>query len=320
MPARVEPVTEHPIPKTVSEVAKPIVKFLKNDVTISEKTKGYSDGFVMQYRLNKTTENKVLIKAALPILSNKNINYYEVSVADLMAKLNLIVAKKILITDKSERYKTTLVASEWCDDLMADDVQRTAFLKKYDAIRRETSDHDSLDFVDFSSVAIPHLLDLYKKAEESTEKELCKMCVCLLAVGMSDLQLGNNIILNQKGFPVVIDTGFSALEKSENFLDSKWQDCVNILLNYPDPEVQAWGKVIQGYKDYFLEVVEKKVDFANVFVEPKDKSNPSLIGNDFDSIEKAKERFTVSKERLEEIKKSQQNFNKHVAKKLPPNL
>jgi hypothetical protein len=252
-------------------------------------------------KLNKTT-NKALIKEALGGGVNSKINYYEVSVADLMAKLNLKVAKKILITDKNDG-KTTLVASEWCDDLMADDVQRTAFLEKYDAIRRGTSDHDSLDF---SSAAIPHLLDLYKKAEESTEKELCKMCACLLAVGMTDLRPGDNIIPNKEGFPIAIDTGYSSLiNVSENCKDNIWQKDVDVLLNDSDPEIQAWGKLIQGYKDYILETVDKKVDFANVFKKPLSSSAKGI--SDAEKAE-AKGCFTVSAERLKEIKKSQEDF------------
>jgi hypothetical protein len=38
----------NPIPAKLRNVAKSIVKFLKNDVTISEKTKGSALGFIME--------------------------------------------------------------------------------------------------------------------------------------------------------------------------------------------------------------------------------------------------------------------------------
>ena len=42
---------DNPIPAKLRNVAKPIVKFLKNDVTISEKTQGFSDGSIFNLRV-----------------------------------------------------------------------------------------------------------------------------------------------------------------------------------------------------------------------------------------------------------------------------
>jgi hypothetical protein len=297
--AKVKPVIEDQIPTTLSEVAKPIAESL-NHVTISQKPSGRAAGFVMQYGLNKTTENKVLIKGALPDLSHKNINYYEVSVADLMTQLGLKAAKKILITykptkgedkNKMKEYQNELVASKWCDDLMSNKTK----LEEYGERLRPLSLSDK-------GTEIQYWLNLYKKTKKPNDKEFYKMCACLLAVGMTDLQPGDNIIPNKEGFPIAIDTGYSDLiYLSENRKDDKWQQYIDVLLNDSDPEIKGWGKLIQGYKDYTLETVDKKVDFANVF------EGPNLGISDTEKAE-AKGRFTVSAERLKEIKKSQEDF------------
>ena len=166
--------------------------------SVNEKEEGSADGAIIEYRIeNKKnqksevtyTNTKAMVKTGLSSMPQNTV-FYEVAIADLMQKLGLNVAKKMLISGKKNP-EQSFVVSKWEKNL-----------KKI----RSNKDIDSSGMIEKK---IQEFIKLYKKETNPNQKELYKMCACLLASGMTDLKIGDNIMADKNGRPIAVDTGFS---------------------------------------------------------------------------------------------------------------
>ncbi len=226
-----------------------------NNIKISRKSRGSAKGKILDYSI-KEINSKALIKDA-PLVSvarnivklPQNTNYYEVAIADLMEKLGLRAVKKIPFTEFEENPNERYVASLWEEGL-----------KNYASGMLWKGKISSVvsAFLPVQS-KVSYWVKLYKSAENPNQKELYKMCACLVASGMTDLKIGDNIKEDEEGRPIAVDTGFQVFTaKVLNYTEKDWQECINILKNNEDKEVQKWGEEIQKFKNFCLEYVEKK--------------------------------------------------------------
>ena len=191
----------------------------------------------------------------------ENTIYQEVTIADLMKQLNLKVVKKMLVCDFAKDPTKSYVASEWENDLK----NYASIMLWKGKMLAEISTFLSISF------AIKYWLALYKQKDITPQqKEFYKMCTCLVAAGMLDLKPGDNIMENKEGFPVAVDTGFSYFTETyqDKYRLQTWQECVDILKQYDDKEVNKWGELIQSYKNYITGTAEKKaqtiINFVNI--------------------------------------------------------
>ena len=221
---------------------------------VEDKIGGTADGG----KLTINSHNSFILKGKGVIrdgITPDNFLTYEVLISDLLLKLGIPAIKKSLVVIKNNTY----VASEFTEGLISGEDKFYDIYKENYKVQR-VKDHQNNDVYG----TLNYYKEEYKNLNNTThERGLYKMCIALLACGMWDLQIGDNIMAKANGSFIAVDTGLSRFTKTKQY--DEWQEYINLLLYDENSEIKKIGEEVLRYKTFVINNIENKtkiiVDF-----------------------------------------------------------
>ncbi len=242
---------------------------------ITKDKQGQAFGFIA-----RNNDKQALIKTNSHLefmlrLSCDKLNSIEILIEDFIRQKvgEKYVAPKILNTqheDIASKNNSFLIA-EWKEGLTVDNFLLT-----------ENDNLGDLEGENLYEYYAEGNINSYLNTSDESKKAFYKMTALLIAVGMTDLQLGTNIKKDKEDNYILIDGGF---------FDGFDEKTIKMMENHPNQEIKTWAKDLREFEKYHNEIHSQKEHYAENFTHKVNLSKFDEIPQEnlMQSLEKVKD-------------------------------